>query len=322
MSGWWLPAALAGPALLALITVLLTARATARVPRLGAMIDLGRARLHVLDTGGAADRAVPVIVMIHGLGGQLRHFTHGLVDRLRGDHRVVALDRPGAGYSVWKGEASWNLDAQADVVAELIERAALGRVVLVGHSLGGALALRVAQRHRAHIAGLALLAPLTDHPQAISAALRRWLTSGRWVLVVLAWTIAMPLGRARRRALLGPVFSPDSIPDDYAVAAGGDLTLRPGHFLAAARDLAGIPDLVASLRAGFDELAQGEPLPIGVLYGRQDRVLSARVHGEGLLACLPHARLELIDAGHMLPIMVPDACDAFIRRCVVNASGL
>lgn len=322
MSGWWLVAALAVPALLALVTLVLSARATARVPRIGTVIDLDGAHLHMIDTGEVGDRGAPVIVMIHGLGGQLRHFTYSLVARLRVNHRVVALDRPGAGYSLWTGEARWDLDAQADVVAELVERLALGRVVLVGHSLGGALALRVAQRHRPLIAGLALLAPLTDHPPALSPALMRWLTSGRWVIVALAWTIAVPIGRARRRQLLGPVFGPDPIPDDYPVTGGGDLTLRPGHFLAAARDLAGIPDLISGLRSGFESLTQDEPLPIGVLYGRQDQVLSARVHGEGLLAHLPHTRLELIDAGHMLPMVCPDVCDAFIRRCVVNASGL
>jgi pimeloyl-ACP methyl ester carboxylesterase len=46
-------------------------------------------------------------------------------------------------------------------------------------------------------------------------------------------------------------------------------------------------------------------LPIDVLYGRQDRVLSYRRHGEALKQKIPHATLKLVDGGHMLPVTAP-----------------
>src|ERR1700680_5205744 len=68
----------------------------AAVPPCGRFIEIDGQRLHYVDTGGAG----PAIVMIHGLGGTLWNYTYALVDKLSGEFRVIAVDRPGSGYSV------------------------------------------------------------------------------------------------------------------------------------------------------------------------------------------------------------------------------
>jgi pimeloyl-ACP methyl ester carboxylesterase len=75
-----------------------------------------------------------------------------------------------------------------------------------------------------------------------------------------------------------------------------------------------------ALEARYGELARATaaPLPIAVLYGREDRVLDYRPQGEGFIARVPHARLELVTGGHMLPVTQPARCAEFIRR----AAGL
>jgi pimeloyl-ACP methyl ester carboxylesterase len=62
-------------------------------------------------------------------------------------------------------------------------------------------------------------------------------------------------------------------------------------------------------------------LPLGILFGRDDRILDWRYHGEALAAKAGGARLELIDGGHMLPVTQPDACAAFIEQ-MAQACGL
>ena len=55
-------------------------------------------------------------------------------------------------------------------------------------------------------------------------------------------------------------------------------------------------------------------LPVGVLYGRGDRILNPLEQGEGLASKLPGVELTLVDGGHMLPITVPERTVQFIRE--------
>ncbi len=66
---------------------------TADPPR-GRFLELDGCRIHYIDEG-----AGPPLFLIHGLGGQLRNFTYALVGRLSDEFRVIAVDRPGSGYS-------------------------------------------------------------------------------------------------------------------------------------------------------------------------------------------------------------------------------
>ena len=65
------------------------------MPPIGRFVDLPGARLHVVERGQG-----PALLLVHGLAGQLRHFTYDIVDRLAAHYRVVALDRPGSAYSI------------------------------------------------------------------------------------------------------------------------------------------------------------------------------------------------------------------------------
>jgi pimeloyl-ACP methyl ester carboxylesterase len=77
-----------------MIGAFFTSKIERAVPPLGTVIDLDGARMHYVDRGSG-----PPIVMIHGLAGNLRNYTYALVDHLTNDFRVIAIDRPGSGYS-------------------------------------------------------------------------------------------------------------------------------------------------------------------------------------------------------------------------------
>ncbi len=300
---------------LVLLTRSLNRRAERVVPPLGRFVDLPLARLHLVDQGPTDGADGPVVILIHGLGGQLRHFSYALTEYLVPHYRVIAIDRPGSGYSTWRGRFRPSLEMQADVVASLIDHLQLGRVILVGHSLGGAVALCTALRYRDHIAGLALLSPLTHMPERVPPVFLALAIGRDWFRVLLAWTLAVPLGRWQRSRFLKKIFEPDSVPADFGTRAGGELALRPGHFLAATRDLAAIPQSLSAMSLQYGALGGDQPIPVSLLYGRQDRVLSADLQGAHFVSRLPHAKLVQIDAGHMLPIVQPQACASLIRHC-------
>ena len=87
------------------------------------------------------------------------------------------------------------------------------------------------------------------------------------------------------------------------------LGLRPSHFIAASRDLTALEAVLPQMQLRYDDLR----LPIGILYGREDRILDPQEQGQTLADRLDNVELTLIDGGHMLPITQPEACLTFIR---------
>jgi pimeloyl-ACP methyl ester carboxylesterase len=275
------------------------------LPPAGRFVDVPAARLHVVERGQG-----PAVLLVHGLAGQLCHFTYAIVDELATQYRVVAVDRPGSGYSVRAPGASAALGAQADVLAALIDELGLGRPLVVGHSLGGAVALALAQRHPDHVAGLLLLAPLTHPVREISPVFSGLSIAKPWMRTLVAWTLAVPLGIAKRDEALNLIFGPESVPGDFATRGGGLLTLRPSHFVAACADLAAIPEDLQGMTQRYATMR----LPVRIIYGRDDRILNHQEQGEALAAILPGATLTLIDGGHMLPVTAPGVVAQFIRE--------
>ncbi len=113
----------------------------------------------------------PVLLLIHGAGGSHLDWPVGL--RRLADTAVLTLDLPGHGRSPGSGRDT--ISAYADVVDSFINIRKLEKVVLAGHSMGGAIALVLALRQPSWLAGLVLLAtgarlPVSDAilQQAIS----------------------------------------------------------------------------------------------------------------------------------------------------------
>jgi pimeloyl-ACP methyl ester carboxylesterase len=312
-------------AALAVLSAFLFTAWTARkvetlLPPRGRFVDVPGARLHVResDTGAAATPGAPAVLLIHGLGGQTGHYTYGIAGLLAGG-RVVAVDRPGNGHSTGAPDGAADLAVQAAAMAALIERLGLVRPLVVGHSLGGAVALALALDYPQHVAGLALLAPLThmqDAPppvfRSLTIASRRWRT-------LFAWTFAIPAAIRNSRATLDQVFGPEAVPQDYALRGGGLLGLRPKTFLAASADLQALPARLPQQQARYAALS----VPLRVLYGKDDRILDWRRHGQALVDKVAGARLDLVDGGHMLPITNPAACADVIEAVLadVGAAG-
>lgn len=281
------------------------------VPASGQFLALGRHRIHYVEQGQGRP-----ILFLHGLGGQLHHFRHTLFDRLGGDFHLVAMDRPGSGYSARPAEFSGSLTEQARLVRDFIAAKGLERPLIVGHSLGGAVALALALDHPDSMSGLALLSPLTHVEDELRPEFRSLYVRSSWLRHLLANTIWVPTSLKYAPLTLAFVFGPQQPTKDYAIGGGGLAGLRPSHIYATSSDLVAIEQDLASLEARYEELK----MPVGVLFGTADRVIDYRLNAEPLVGRIGNLELELVDGlGHMPQFIEPQRVDAFIRRIAARA---
>src|SRR5262245_9224396 len=281
-------------------------RVEALLPPRGQFMDIDGQRIHYVDTGGTK----PVIVMIHGLGGNLLHFGYAMADKLANDFRVILVDRPGSGYSTRPADAPATLTAQAKTIATLIHRLGLKQPLVVGHSLGGALSLALALDHPDCAGGLALLAPLTHAVESPPDVFKGLDIPSPLMRKAVAWTVATPLGIRRGPVLLKEVFAPEPAPADFPMRAGGLLGLRPNAFYATSTDLMAAAETLLGYMARYKSL----DIPMAMLFGRGDRLLDYRGQGEAMKIVCPALDRELAEGGDMLPMTQADRCVALVRR--------
>ena len=150
----------------------------------------------------------PVLVALHGSPGSGRDF-RWVAPVLEPHCRVIRLDQSGHGDTPAHGTSHWTIQGRADLAAAFLGALDLRDVTLLGHSMGGAVALEVALRERERVTRVALVSSL---------GLRKHrLLRGKPVgLVSLALSIAplrvllMPTLRAGMRAAGFPSRTPDS----------------------------------------------------------------------------------------------------------------
>lgn len=295
----------------AVVTRRIARHAREAVPPPGRFIDVGDDSIHVVEEGEGRP-----ILFIHGLGGTLFHFTFPLFGALRDEFRLIALDRPGSGYSERRGKGPASPREQARFIADFIDAAGLERPLVVGHSLGGAIALALALDHPDKIAGLALISPLTHHTAAIPPEFAALHIRSPLVRRIVAETIAVPLAVRNRDRVLGFVFGPNQPPDDYAIAGGAMLGLLPGHFFATSTDFVAIGSEMQAQENRYSDLS----MPVGVLFGTHDRVLDPQRHGHAMAEKVPGLELELLEGvGHMPQYIERDRVAALIRRIAARA---
>ncbi len=246
--------------------------------------------------GGPADG--PPLVLLHGLGGSSANWAL-LAPALAERHRVVLVDLPGHGRS-GPLPAAPGIGPYADRVALLLERLELGAAVVVGHSLGGLVALRLAARHPAAVRGLVLAAPagIGSGTKAAERALAfvGWVQPGRrispyWRAVARSGTL--------KRIVFGRWFAadPEALGTDAVEALLGEINLHTDTQSASRVLTADDP------RLDLHEVG----CPALVLWGAEDHQLP--VDDAFDYARRLHAQLRVIaDCGHLLVVERPEAC--------------
>ena len=109
--------------------------------------------LHYLDWGPTD---APPVVLLHGITGHARVWDH-LAQRLAPARRVLALDQRGHGDSDPAPDDDYRVGTMANDVAAFAGSLRLGRFALVGHSMGGRIAIKFAADHSAQLERLVII---------------------------------------------------------------------------------------------------------------------------------------------------------------------
>ncbi len=116
-------------------------------------------RIHLTVTGSG-----PPLLLLHGFGATGDYF-RSIAPHLRDRYTLIAPDRPGFGYSDRAANADYSHEAQAALFLELLDRLGIARAAVIGHSMGAAVALRMAVLRPERIQALVLAAgPGRDGP--------------------------------------------------------------------------------------------------------------------------------------------------------------
>jgi pimeloyl-ACP methyl ester carboxylesterase len=121
----------------------------------------GPAGALAVDDGGRG--GLPV-VFVHSLAGNSTHWAAQL-QHLRPGRRAIALDLRGHGRSAKPGNGDYSIAGMAADIGAVVDSLGLDRFVLVGHSMGGGVALVYAGAHPERVAGLLLVDPIGDGKQ-------------------------------------------------------------------------------------------------------------------------------------------------------------
>jgi pimeloyl-ACP methyl ester carboxylesterase len=121
----------------------------------------GPAGALAIDDGGSG--GLPV-VFVHSAAGNSGHWGSQL-EHLRRSWRAIALDFRGHGRSEPPGNGDYSFAGMAMDIAAVADSLGLDRFVLVGHSMGGGVALTYAGSHPGRVAGLLLVDPVGDGKQ-------------------------------------------------------------------------------------------------------------------------------------------------------------
>ena len=309
-------------ALLALLThwraTVREAEAEASYPPSGRLIEVNGTDIHVNVAGQGPD-----IVLIHGASGSLRDFTFDLAARLSDNYRVIALDRPGLGWS--KRPAGyggiWNTAAEPPrLQARLLQGAAdavgVTNPIVLGHSFGGAIALAWALERPQDTAALVLLAAASNPwPGELGWFYRINSTRLGSAIVIPAITAFTP--QSVIEGTLVEIFAPQQPPEDYVRFFGPKMTLRRETMRANAQQVNSLRPHIVEMSKEYSRLT----MPVEILHGTEDDTVPLKIHSEPLSRQISSANLTRMDGiGHMPHHATPQDVLAAIERAAARAN--
>ena len=263
----------------------------------------GRA-LNYLEAGSG-----PVLLLIHGMAGT--HETwRAVIEPLAQRHTVIALDLPGHGASE-AGPGDYSLGSLAAGLRDVLIKLGHERATLVGHSLGGGIAMQFAYQFPEITERLVLVSSGGLGPE-VNPVLRAAALPGANLFIAATAGPGRAAGTALARGLASVGLQPSA---DVAEIARGYASLadagRRNAFLATLRAVVGTEG--QRVDAG-DRLYLAEGVPVLIIWGRHDRIIPV-AHAERAHEAIPDSRLEIFDgAGHMPQLEVPARFVAVLER--------
>jgi pimeloyl-ACP methyl ester carboxylesterase len=276
------------------------------IARIHRDIKASGVRLRVAEVGQG-----PSLVLLHGLFMDHTTWDHA-ADELGRQYRVVAPDLPGFGQSE-KPPASrfpYAINAFADAVVDLYAGLELGRAILVGHALGGAVAITLAARHPELISRLVLIDALC-YSTSLNLASRVALTP-----LVGGFAFKQLWGKSAFKAY----FKESYLSRDARIPSA-----RLDHYYDSFNTPAARASALETLRATRDTRAVVAHIaristPTLVIWGSEDTLYPAAL-GHRMSREIPDAGFQLVAAGHAPHEEQPaEVVAAILRFCQSSRS--
>lgn len=277
-------------------------------------VMVGSIKTHFVARGTRGD----AIVFIHGFGCTTTTWEKNL-DELSKAFRVLALDLKGFGLSAKPRDGEYHLEAFSRHVLGFLDAMKLDRAVLVGNSMGGAIATRVALFHPERVAGLVLVDPIpTAFPRPSLPLGRLGVGTGRALgdkgkrpsSALPALTRAM-ITRQTIASGLKSAFHDQSLVSDSMI----ETHYRPITF-------DGAPEALIAMLNPPPESAKALPplsslkLPTLVIWGRHDRLVPQAI-ADLYATNIPGARKVVFEnSGHFPQIEEPAEFNARLAEFV------
>jgi pimeloyl-ACP methyl ester carboxylesterase len=297
-AGWIAAAALAGVAAASFVRTR-SRQAERENPPAGAFVEVDGVRLHYVERGEGDP-----LVLLHGNIVTSTDFLLGpFLDMAAQRFRVIAFDRPGYGWSERPRRGGvWGPRNQARLIHRALERLGVERPIVLGHSWGALVAVAMGLERPDTVRGLVLESGYfypsvrLDVPVASTAAVP--------VLGdVLRHTVSPFLFRAQWPLVRRILFAPKPVPEHFRRFPVW-MAARPSQLRAIGAEAAELVPAAASLSRRYGELS----VPVAIVAGSEDRVVSAAGHSGRLAEEVPEAELRLVAGmGHMLHHLAPEA---------------
>lgn len=246
------------------------------------------------------------VLLLQGVGA-VGNVWRPQVDSLERRYSVITIDNRGIGASVMTGGAL-TIESMADDALAILDAEGIGRCHVVGHSMGGLIAMQIALASPRRVKSLSLLCTF---PDGRSGARLTWDT------FVTAVRTRVGTRRMRRAAFLSLVLSPAGMQRPARDELAARMT---GLF---ARDLAEQPPIVMRQLAAMSRydakwrLRCLRSIRTLVVSGAEDRIARPE-YGRALANAIPGATyVELAEAAHAVPIESPD----IVNRLLLEHMG-
>jgi pimeloyl-ACP methyl ester carboxylesterase len=235
-------------------------------------------KIHYLQAGRGRD-----VILLHGIGASV-YVWRFIFPLLEKRFRVTAIDLPGFGKSHKDVRRDYGLDAQTALIGKTIKTMGLRDPILVGSSMGGAIALWLARSEPLRFKKVVALAPATDS---------RLVPSSLQHFSPFSPLFRRTLNRKTMKLMLKRIITKHSLITDEVVEAYLEPFLDRGDSV---RTFWSALSLLADPRLPKDLSAVSAD--VLVIYGERDLLVSRRSI-DRLMKTLPHARLVLHrQAGH------------------------
>jgi pimeloyl-ACP methyl ester carboxylesterase len=257
-------------------------------------LDHRSIRLHGRELSYLAGGEGPTLLLVHGIGGDWRTW-ETVLDGLARHHHVVAVDLPGHGDSD-KGAGDYSLGSLASALRDLGGALGIEAATLVGHSLGGGVAMQFAYQFPERCERLVLVSSGGLGPD-VGLALRLATLPGSELFLSVTAPAARRLmhlaAGAGRTLRVRPAVEAEFYSRTFAALADPDTRAA---FLGTLRGVVGRRGQRVDAR---DRLYLAEYMPTLIVWGERDAILPV-AHGRAAREAMPASRLEIFeDAGHI-----------------------